>query len=173
MANSSGFRGIIAIFIAAIICITFIMSISDNVSQQTQFQTVTNETVTITTARLPGNQINISVNFTLADAPQRVGKGALTSVTVKNASGFTISSTNYTANLNTGNVSFLNTTFMSAQAGNTTLVTYVAADDNYITDGASRQSVDLTLLLSVLGLIAAILGYIFRNQIKELLSRGR
>lgn len=166
-------KGIIAIFIAAIICIAFIMSIGDNVSQQTAFQTITNESISIASARLPGNQINISVNFTLADAPQRVGKGAITSWIIRNASGTTISSTNYTANLNTGNVSFLNTTFMIAQIGNITLHTYVAADDNYVSDGASRQSIDLILILAAVGLITAIVGIIFRNQLKELFARGR
>ncbi len=82
---------------------------------------VTNEVLNITTARLPGNDINQSIKFNLTNR----GSGWVnTSVIIMNVTGATITSGNYTVNFTTQEINFLNTSYMIGYNRNTTNITY-------------------------------------------------
>lgn len=182
MANSS-FKMIIGMFIVAIVGVVLLMQTGSNVQEQTNLLTNTNESLNIASARLAGNQISNVTNFTLVNAPVVTGKSAITTVSVLNATGASITGNsdagltagdNWTMNTTTGRITFQNTTYMVTGngKGNTTLVTYTYKTANYVDDGTSRPIITLILLFSALGIPVIILAYIFMNpQVMQWLKR--
>ncbi len=81
---------------------------------------VANENINITTARLVGNEINISKTFTLIN---KGGGWVEGSIVIRNLSGASLAG-NYSANYSAFIITFANDTFMTNQIENITNVTY-------------------------------------------------
>lgn len=144
-------------FMLVILGAALIGVIADNTNEVTQPTLVIDESLSISSLRIAGNNINISNNVTLANAGLRDAGGWVdSSVILKNASGTTIGTNNYTVDYNADKISFLNTTFMVSGGGlgNTTLATYKYYAADYV-----NQSWQRTILNLISGFFAlALLG---------------
>lgn len=159
--------------IAVVVGVAFIQQISTNTFEQTSFQSVLDESIDFTSARLQNNTINESITFTVAKAPHTNGQSnqSVTNFVVSNSSGGNaVLDTDYNVNTSTGTFNLLNSTFWFTDETNTTLVDYDFANANYITQASSRTMVNLVLLFAVLALLAAVLFYLFRTGIMDVLG---
>lgn len=181
MAYSKNFMMMISFFLIAILGVVFIQTTSDPLAEQTGTLNVVNESITISTARIAGNEISNGTNFTVTFAPIRTNNSAISGFVLKNGTGFVISGgadgagSNYTVNLTAGTFRLLNTTYMVSGGGklNTTLVDYTYFGYNYIDDPSARSLTTLILILFVVGLIVALIVILARgdDRIKGLIKK--
>lgn len=183
--GSKNIKILVGLFIAIVICVVFLQSMGTSIQGQTATINAANETINITTIRGVGqNQsVNTSIFFTLANAPLLTNKSAITGFAMRNTSGFTITSGNYTINLNNGTLGFLNTTYMGgnvgapANTGNTTalvVVDYTYQSLNYVSDGASNSMIGMIMILSVVGLIVVVITFVFKFPLlNKIFRRGQ
>ena len=154
----TGIKPILLTFIVIMIAIPFIINNADNLNPITsaQFQ---NDTQNISTARLAGNGINASINYTVTKTPLLTSNLSLESFAIYNSSGSVATiTTDYLVDLSTGVYSLKNSSFWIA-SGNITYVTYNYFDDSYITDSGSRNILLLTVFFMALGLLAWVIYY--------------
>lgn len=131
----SATQKIILAFATLLIGIVLISSVAINTQLVTTPTQVTSESLNIASLRIVANNINASKNVTLANAGLLDAGGWVdNSVTIKNASGTTISTGNFTVDYTNDRITFLNTTFMVqlGGAGNTTLATYQYYASDYL-----------------------------------------
>lgn len=175
MSAKKGIGLFVAVMVMALIGIVFIQQMFDTAQFQTNTVQATNETSTFVTSRIANNDIDPTVNLTILNAnkPTVTGKGAITSFTMTNASGFPIGATNYTVDLNSGNFSMLNTTFLGSVPWNATLLNYVYQDENYVSDGASRSIIVAMLLLAVVALVIFVIVPFMKSDYFERIKNFR
>jgi uncharacterized membrane protein AbrB (regulator of aidB expression) len=177
MAGKKNIGMIIIITAAVLISLAFITAIANDISTQTSYQTQTNETVSINTARLGGNQVNSSVVFSLSKGYLVTAKNLpISDVVVKNITGATIGSGNYTTNLTAGTIAYNNNTYMVSGGGlsNTTYVTYNYASTFYVENQGSRTVISLILLFAALGLVGFVIVEVIKSDgMQSLLSMGK
>lgn len=173
MASKKDIGMFILILTGVMTSIAFLVATANSTTLQTDYQPQTNETVTISGARIVGNQINSSVNFTLVKGYVYSSKSPISSLVVTNGTGGVIASDNYTINTTNGVLTFLNTTYMvtGGGKGNTTLASYLYPDVNYVTDGTSRTVIPLVILFCVVGIVIFVFARVFMAEGIQKLSR--
>jgi len=149
---------ILMLFIGIIVGLVLVQPIFDEQDSMTQRQTITDEAIDISAARLTSNNINESYEFEVAQAPSgwKSTHCPLTSVTYGNSSeDFTVT-TDYIITSATGNFTLVNSTAL-IDSDNDTLIDYTYCMDGYNVNSSSRTVAGLIGLFAVLGLMAFVL----------------
>lgn len=118
---------------------------------------VVQESLSLSPARLAGNNINTTYQFTLANAGLAEAGGWVTnSISITNASGTSLAG-NFTVNYDTDRITFSNNTFMvtGGGAGNATLVGYSYYPAAYLT-GFGRPI--MNIVPGLFGLVILLIG---------------
>lgn len=157
---------ILLVFVGIIVGIAFINAIATTVTDQTQFSPITNESLSISTLRIAGNDINDTLNLTLAHSNW---SGAPSQVRTGNGT-ILIANTDYAVDTALYRVRFLNSTTMVSTLTNTTSFDYSYKSGNYIADGTSRSIIPLILLFSVIGLIIFALIVFYNREFLDMLG---
>jgi hypothetical protein len=142
MEMKNGLMMILIAFIFISLGFAFFGVVTDSVGSMTQFQTSTNES--FTGLRSP--------------ATATLSHPNITSVTnVKNSTGITMPTTNYTLNTTTGVISI-----NAPQVNNTAFTaTYLYKTANYIDDGASNSITSLISLMVAIGILLGVIAFIY------------
>jgi hypothetical protein len=165
--------GFLVVLAAAIfIGIAFINATSNSLKEQTETLTSLNESINIASARYGANNINSSVQFSIANAQSVTGKTPFSLVQILNNSGNLITSGNYTFNSVTGTFNITNTTYMVSGngKGNITLLTYTYKSSNYIDDGGARNTASLILLFAAIAILIYVIVELIKSPSFERLS---
>lgn len=149
---------LIFIFIAIIIGIALIGGVIDTQDQVTQKQSVTNQTVSLTTAYVGANEVNESINYTIySQSDWKQDECALTSVSLQNATGtaWTLT-TDYLLYASEGVFSVVNTsTTVPSVTSNQTFAYYTYCADGYNTSASSRGVANLWSIFGALIILGA------------------
>ena len=156
---------IFAIFIGAIIVVTFMTPIADRVVESTALQTNTNQTITIAA-------INATVTLT--------GRANTSLITIVNATDAKDWSANYTVlTKNSAGVLgiFLKTEQAAGdvgQAGTSANVTYTYKPQGYIEESGGRAITSLILIFAALAIVVFIIVQIFKSEaLKQVLGMNK
>lgn len=168
---------LILAFVALILGVVLIGSVATNTLATTTKSVAANELVTITDARLAGNQINESKWFTLtygkpyATAWRSDTSGCtLTDLGVTNGSTTLVANTDYVLNTSwngegtattIGDIKFLNTTTTVESIPNTTYVSYSYCPDGYLTQAWTRSVNNLVPGFFALALLIIAVGLFY------------
>jgi hypothetical protein len=166
-------KPIFSMFILISIGIAFILVIGNSISPSTQIQLLTNDSTSISGARLVGNQINNSYQFTLRYAQSVTGKTPISNFALINSSGSSISQAgNYSINSVTGVLNLTNSTYWVTGDGknNQTYATYNYKSLNYVEDAGVRSTFDLIGFFAALGLLLGVIAYLNWDYLKEWFS---
>lgn len=133
---------ILVAFIFISLGFSFFSVVTDNVSDMTQYQTATDEA--FTGLRSPASDTLLHPN--------------ITSVTnVKNSTGITMPTSNYTLDTLTGVISI-----NAPQVNNTAFTaTYLYKTANYINDGPSNSITSLISLMVAIGILLGVIAFIY------------
>lgn len=132
-------------FVLIILGVIFATVISQQSLTVTTGTAVTDEPLSIASARLAANNVNSSITFTLANAGLADAGGWVSnSVFITNASGTSLAG-NFTVNYISDTITFSNNTFMvtGGGAGNNTLVDYQYYPANYINSSFGRDALNM------------------------------
>lgn len=143
---------LILAFFLLILGIVLISNIATNTNAVTSNAFVANESLDISSLRVAGNQINASLNVTLANQGLNdAGRWVSGTFTIRNITGAVIGSNNYTVDYPNAKISFANNTYMVTGGGkaNTTYVDYGYYQNSYLTQAWQRS-----VLNSVVGFFA-------------------
>lgn len=124
-----------------------------SVGQDTYTKTqIGDEAIDISSARDGVGDINVSVTFTIDNAPTsyKTEDCPITSVTYGNASTDYTLTTDYTIADSTGVLTLVNSTAVIA-GGNDTVIDYTYCGDNYLTVAWGRTMIQLTMGFFALG----------------------
>lgn len=157
--GQTGLGTIFMIFIVLIIGIALIVPIFNTQNQLTDKQSTSNQSVSVVTAFVSGNEVNESKNFTIfSQSEWKIQSCPLTSVAIRNGAGTTlVADTDYTLYSNNGVFSLLNTTDTVPETGlNQTYVDYTYCADGYNNSSSSRGIAGLIGLFAALALLGAV-----------------
>ena len=154
--KESNYLGMIFImFIAAIVGLTFLGSVADLITSETQTATITNQSFVF-----PANQSTITLT----------GQAAY-NVIVRNQSGYLYGSTNYTVtnyvNVTSGTPSVTLKGLSTTLNGSDVYVSYAYEPVGYITDTSARTIAGLVILFFVIAIVISVLVPSFREKILE------
>lgn len=175
MANKKDIGMLVVIAIGIFIGLAFLVAIANSISPLSATQTQTNETITITSARLVNNNINSSIVFTLQNGVSTSTYARISNFVLTNSTGGVLNVGNYTLNANTGTLTFVNNTGMISGIGqgNTTLATYNYLGSNYINDGGSRSVLTLIVLFGSIAILIFVVVMVFKSEgLRSLLGYG-
>lgn len=154
MSNTSK---LITAFVMIIVGVILVGVTATETVKVTAPTAVSQESLSIAPARLAGNNINNTYQFTLANAGLAEAGGWVTdSITITNASGTSLAG-NFTVNYNTDVITFSNNTFMvsGGGAGNATLASYAYYPSGYLT-GFGRPV--MNIVPGLFGLVILLIG---------------
>lgn len=166
-------KPLFSMFILISIGIAFILVIANSLSPSTQIQPMTNDSIVISSARLVGNQINNSQQFSVDYAQAVTGKTPISNFVLINQTGSTISQAgNYSFNSDTGVLNLTNSTYWvtGGGKGNQTYASYNYKSSSYVDDSASRSTLELIVFFTVLGLLLGVIAYLKWDYLKEWFS---
>ena len=152
----------VILFIGIIIAIALLPSIANSQNLITEKQTVTNETLDITSARINDTDVNSSVVFDVGkyaeirEGWQDQGDCPMTGFAMINESGTAMTSgTDYVISGSGGNLTLRSEIgIVNGSIGsNTTYITYSYCDDGYATSGATRSIAEFIMIFAALGLL--------------------
>ncbi len=160
-----GFGSIIMMFVGIIFALALMGPIFDSQSVMTTKPTVTDETVSVATAKLADDNFNASFDLPAVTNTPTVGSWQaadcpLEGVVVSNASGTALTvTTDYTFDTTTGILNIINNsdTIAAFAADNDSLIDYSYCHDGYITNSGGRG---VTTLIGVFAALA-LLGFVF------------
>ncbi len=161
-----GIGTLILLFIGIIIVVALLPAIASNISELKDKQTITDETVDFSSARLAGGTINSSVEFSVSNAPTGwdIEHCPLTSVTLSNSSGTDwTTSTDYVFTTAHGNFTLKNTVAVNGSSTNNTLVDYTFCPEGYASTGGARAMAGIILVFAALGLLGFAVYYSVRQ----------
>lgn len=165
-------KTLIVIFIGAIIAAVLIGSIANQVTIVARATAVTNESLSVASA--VGTIANVS-NNTLFSIGHTNWTAAPTAVRAGNGTLFT-SAVDYNTSLTTYKIWFyntnpVNTSLKSSQ--NITNVDYSFTFNDYITDSASRNTIEIVLLMAALAVVVFVIVSLLRpgSTLSELMKR--
>ncbi len=141
-------KAILAVFIGAIIALTFMSPIADSIFGSTNTLTVTNLTVTAPAATSPNSTLDLR------------GREVIGSVIAVNNSGTVIIGTNFSFadGFASNGLRTVRITTTSAEfAGQGLNLTYTYKPDGYQNDSAARASTLLILIMAALGLVVFVI----------------
>lgn len=167
------FGNLILIFMGVIVVTALLGQIFATQSSLTDKQPTRNETRTLTSCyETSQGQVatnNSNCNYTVRSSPSGWFTGtdtqcALTSFSVTDRNGTVlVLNTDYTVNLSSGVVSYLNTTQTNSSSlgkkFNTTLISYNYCMEGYNGDSSSRSIAGLIGLLSIIGFVIVVIGW--------------
>lgn len=137
---------LIGAFVSIIIGVSLIGVVATQGNLVTDKTIVVDEAVDISSARLADGDINTTYPLTITNAPSgwKVSECPITSVTYGNSSQDFTLTTDYTFTDTTGVLLLKNTaTVQMANTTNATLIDYTYCGDDYLTQGWSRNVIDL------------------------------
>lgn len=176
----------IVLTIGIVIAIAMIIGSADTVKDSTQTHSYT-ETVNVASAYIAGAKIDNSFQYTLTNAPTNTGWRAnvngecdVKTITLKNQSGSTLNTGNYTYYPVTGklNLTNINPMNLSTSSSNTTTVTYNYCTDNYIPGSSNQAIVGLIILFAAIGILIFVITcliksggiYSLTSKVKEVMN---
>lgn len=150
--------GLVVILVIGIItAIAMFPEIVDRQTQMTTKQTVSNDSIDVSSAYLTASNVSENVNFTIySQSNWKKSSCPLTSVTLRNGAGTELTEdTDYTIYEGAGVFSLLNTTdTVPETALNLTYVDYTYCSDGYNTDSGSRSVAGLISIFAALAVLA-------------------
>jgi hypothetical protein len=165
---------LIVLFVVGIIGVIGVGIIAGIILGSTQQAGTIDESNSIATARLAGNNINESKVFTLTNAPTGWELSdtdcQINNFVLTNASGTTLAG-NFTLTTSTGKFTIANNTYMvtGGGAGNITLADYNYCADGYLADSFGRSGLNMVSgFFALLLLVIFVAGiYFVIKQMKE------
>lgn len=151
---------IVLVFLAIIIGVPLLTSISDTTSIINNPITILNETLTI---NVTGFQNATSINTSM---PFRLANTNLSSVTVYNASNGAalVTSTDYYVDYTADTINFTNTMYRTVTVTNVTLVNYSYLHPNYVRSASSRSLVALLPLLFMIIVFLLVIDKVMEGE---------
>lgn len=150
------FFGIIMVFIGIIVGLSIFVESANTANSITSTQTISNEAIT-----MPLLNNNVSLANT-----------NLTQLSIANASGNVLPSTNYTVSLVRGVINYTDNTSGTCPSLSQCNASYNYTSSNYVSDSTSRTLVDAIILLFAIGLLAvsaiAMMGF---DEFKRIFSK--
>jgi len=162
---------LIVMFMGAIVVMAMLPSISDNTEVMLDKQTIINETVTVTTAKI-GGAANFNVSVDLgpvvenASTAWEVTNCPISSITLVNETGSALTVvSDYNISTTSGIINMGNTSTTAAAfaASNTSRVSYTYCADGYISDSGARGVTRTILIFAALGLVGFVVYYAFKG----------
>ncbi len=169
MTLSVGYKLIVG-FVALIIGIVLISVIASQTIAVTDKTIVVDESVDAASAILSANDINVSVNLSLANIPAgwKIADCPLTSITISNNTGTALTiTTDYLVYPVQGVYSLVNSSGVLADLAvstadtNNTLVDYTYCQDDYLNSAFGRSSQNLVPGFFALALLAVAIGLFY------------
>lgn len=148
---------LILLLIGIIVAVTLIAPIASNQNIATSKQSISNQSVSTTTAFVDANNVNESKTFTAyAQDTWRQNECPLTSTAIRNGAGTALANaTDYILNDVTGTYTLKNTTkTIPSAALNITYVDYSYCAEGYNVDNGSRGIAGTWVLFAALALLA-------------------
>ncbi len=146
---------IMMLFIGVTLAIVFTTQIANNVFDQTNTVTAPNETQSIVSARLAGNDVDPGTLFTVTFDQVATGNDPIDTFVLRDEQGNAATvTTDYIVNLTTGTYTLVNTSFWSQEPENTTFRSYNYKGSDYVDDSGSRLMIALILLFAALATLA-------------------
>lgn len=157
MAKENNYLGMVFImFVAALVGLTFIGLVADQVTQQTQTATVTNQPFTF-----PQNQSTITLT----------GQAAYNVVVINASSGATYGSTNYTVTnyvgASTGTPTVTLKGLSTVLNGTAVNLSYTYEPQGFIVDNSARSITTLIVIFFAIALLVVIMVPMFREKLFE------
>lgn len=156
----------IALFVVGIMGVIGIGIIAGQIVTNTAQISTTDESVSIASARLAGNNINESKVFTLTNAPTgwelTDSNCQINNFVLTNSSGTTLSG-NYTLTASAGTFTVANNTYMvtGGGAGNITLADYSYCGDGYIASSFGRSGLNMVSGFFALFILVIFVGGVY------------
>ena len=132
---------LILAFVILIVGVVLISPLASSVWDITS-KTSTTDTIDVSSARLPGNNIDNTVTFTVSNPPIS-DECPLTDYSISNSSTTFIETTDYVFTASDGTFILENSTNWIDNPENATLVTYVYCSDGYIYSGWGNTILNL------------------------------
>jgi len=174
--ETKDFKPMIMMFLVITLGLAFITANANTIGSATLTYQLNNESISIAPARLAGlNNTNLTYQFTLSKAFNNTGETPITSFVWTNASGYVISAGNYSFDGATGRFNITNNNVFNTTAwggnSNSTLASYVFEMPGYIDDSGTNAIMQLITLISIIGLLLAVIGYFNWDRIRDLMGR--
>lgn len=150
-------------FIIGILGVVTIGALAGQILIATNPETVVDESLSISSARLTDNEINETYTFTLSNLGLVDAGGWVTdSVAITNSSGTTLAG-NYTVDYDAQTITFKNNTYMVSEggAGNDTLVNYQYYPSSYLNQGFARTTFQMVPGFYALMILIAFVAFIY------------
>lgn len=155
---------IILLLIGVVVVAALLPEIGSKVSELSEKQTVSKESISIASTRMTSGEINSSVNLTVSRAPTAGSWEAtncpLTGFILGNNSKNFTSGTDYIFSGSNGKLAILNSVNMNGTdgtSGNTTTSYYTWCAAGYAGDSGSRSVAKIILIFAALGLIGFVI----------------
>ena len=152
-----------------ILALALIPAIFNEQSAMTTKNNAVDESISVASARIHGDDFNASVNLAVTNAianglddAWKVQDCPLSSILVTNASGTALTvTTDYTLSATTGYLNIVNNSnnIDRFTGSNTSLIDYTYCLDGYNTNSGSRGIAGLIGLMAVFALLAFVIGY--------------
>lgn len=165
MAVSSTAVKVILAFVTLLIGVLLIGPTSSEVLTKTEKLFANNESLDISAARMVGNGINTSYNFTVTNAPTswKMNDCPLTNFIVRNQSGASLTNngTHFAVILSNGKLSLQNTTNIRQSGSNKTSLDYNYCDDGYLTTQWQRTVTNTIMGFFAIGIMLVSVGLFY------------
>ncbi len=151
---------LIVMVVGVLFGVTLLTASAESTGAMTQKQSVTNQSVDVSSAYVGANEVNESINFTIySQSDWKVQDCPLTSVVLRNGAGTALTAdTDYTLYASNGVYSLLNTSkTVPGTSLNTTYVDYSYCADGYNKDSGSRSVANLIIVFAAMALLAFVL----------------
>jgi len=159
MAERGTVGMIIILFVGIIVAIALMNPIIDTTAQMTKKQSIVNEAIDISSARIAGGDINVSYEFLVDQAPTgwKITDCPLESVSYGNDTSDYIVTTDYILTASSGVLTLKDTATTHNPASNSTYIDYTYCADGYNKDSSSRSILNLVLIFCSLIILAFII----------------
>lgn len=174
--DKKGIQVFILILVAVLIGLTFATSITNDVAQQSNTLTKTNESIYINSTRIGITQPNISqiVALSLANPKLSSTTIVLTNVTdgsVINTGNYTINLTGISGGYNTYSIYLVNNTYWGSgkTTTNLTYATYSYYPENYVPYDNARTILGMIGIFMALMILIVVINYVLDGGLKALI----
>lgn len=154
-------KGVLTSVIAVLIGLTFIIAMTGILNPQTEISSAVNESQDISSARLNGNEINDSVEFTVDYDYETTGNSPIKNFVINNGTDEATETTDYVVNLTEGSYTLENSSYWQS-SDNDTLVSYDYYDEGYLENSFARTLTGLILGFAALVLLAWLVSWLIR-----------
>lgn len=172
--DKKGIQVFILTLVAVLIGVTFATSITNDVSQQSNTNTMTNESIYLNATRY-GVQPNVHENISISIASNKLS--STTIVMVNATSGLVINTGNYTVNLtglnggySTYSIYLINGSQWGTGKYNITYITYSYYPENYVPYSNARDMLGLIVLFMVLMILLVVIDYVLDGELRALIT---